>query len=36
VSGGVRKAAFILPTIITVAVITLAGTALLQQRQERS
>jgi hypothetical protein len=36
VSGGVRKAAFILPTIITVAVIALAGTALLQQRQERS
>ena len=35
-SGGVRKAAFILPTIITVAVIALAGTALLQQRQERS
>lgn len=35
-SGGVRKAAFILPTIITVSVIALAGTALLQQRQERS
>jgi hypothetical protein len=36
VSGGVRKAAFILPTIVTVAVIALAGTALLQHRQERS
>jgi hypothetical protein len=36
VSGGVRKAAFILPTIITIVVIALAGTALLQQRQERS
>jgi hypothetical protein len=36
VSGGARKAAFILPTIITVAVIALAGTALIQQRQERS
>lgn len=35
-SGGARKAAFILPTIITIAVIALAGTALLQQRQERS
>jgi hypothetical protein len=36
VSGGARKAAYILPTIITVAVIALAGTAVLQQRQERS
>jgi hypothetical protein len=36
VSGGVRKAAFVLPTIITIVVIALAGTALLQQRQERS
>ena len=35
-SGGVRRAAFILPTIITVVVIALAGTALLQQRQVRS
>lgn len=35
-SGGARKAAYILPTIITIAVIALAGTALLQQRQERS
>ncbi len=35
-SGGARKAAFVLPTIITVAVIALAGTALIQQRQERS
>jgi hypothetical protein len=36
VSGGARKAAYVLPTIITIAVIALAGTALLQQRQERS
>jgi hypothetical protein len=36
VSGGARKAAYVLPTIITVAVIALAGSALLQQRQERS
>lgn len=35
-SGGARKAAFILPTIITIAVVALAGTVLLQQRQERS
>ena len=35
-SGGARKAAYVLPTIITIAVIALAGTALLQQRQERS
>lgn len=35
-SGGARKAAYVLPTIITVAVIALAGTALVQQRQERS
>ena len=35
-SGGVRKAAFILPTIITIGVIALAGTALLHQRQEQS
>ena len=35
-SGGVRRAAFILPTIITIVVIALAGTALLQQRQVRS
>ena len=35
-SGGARKAAFVLPTIITLAVIALAGTALLQQRQERN
>ena len=35
-SGGVRRAAFILPTIITIVVIALAGTALLQQRQARS
>jgi len=36
VSGGVRKAAYVLPTIITIGVIALAGTAVLQQRQERS
>jgi hypothetical protein len=36
VSGGARKAAYVLPTIITIGVIALAGTALLQQRQERS
>ncbi len=35
-SGGARRAAYVLPTIITIAVIALAGTALLQQRQERS
>ena len=35
-SEGARKAAYVLPTIITVAVIALAGTALVQQRQERS
>ena len=35
-SGGARKAAYVLPTIITIGVIALAGTALLQQRQERS
>ena len=35
-SGGARKTAYILPTIITVAVIALAGTAVLQHRQERS
>ena len=35
-SGGARRAVFVLPTIITVAVIAVAGTALLQQRQERS
>jgi hypothetical protein len=36
VSGGARKAAYILPTIITVALIALAGTAIIEQRQERS
>jgi hypothetical protein len=36
VSGGVRRAAVILPTIITIAAIALAGTVILQQRQERS
>lgn len=35
-SGGARKAAFILPTIITIAVIALVGWVILQQRQERS
>ena len=35
-SGGARKAAYILPTIITVALIALAGTAIIEQRQERS
>ena len=35
-SGGARKAAFILPTIITIAVIALIGTAVLQYRQDRS
>ncbi len=35
-SGGARKAAFILPTIITVAMIALIGWVILQQRQERS
>ena len=35
-SGGARKAAFILPTIITIAVVALIGSAILQQRQERS
>jgi hypothetical protein len=36
VSGRARKAAFILPTIITIAVIALIGTALLEHRQQRS
>jgi hypothetical protein len=36
VSGGARKAAVILPTIITIAAVALAGTLILQQRQERS
>jgi hypothetical protein len=36
VSGGARKAAFVLPTIITIAVIALVGWVILQQRQERS
>ena len=35
-SGGIRKAAVVLPTIITIAAIALAGTVILQQRQERS
>lgn len=35
-SGGARKAAFVLPTIITIAVVALAGTVVLEQRQERS
>ena len=35
-SGGARRAAFILPTIITIAVIALIGWVILQQRQERS
>lgn len=35
-SGGVRKALVILPTIITIAVIAVAGTAIITQRQERS
>lgn len=34
--SGVRKAAVVLPTIITIAVVAVAGTAILQQRQERS
>jgi hypothetical protein len=36
VSGGVRKTAYVLPTIITVVLIALAGTAIIEQRQERS
>jgi hypothetical protein len=36
VSGGIRKAAVVLPTIITIAALALAGTVILQQRQERS
>lgn len=35
-NGGVRKAAVILPTITTIALIAFAGTVLLQQRQDRS
>jgi hypothetical protein len=36
VSGGVRKAFVILPTIITIGVIAWAGTAVIEQRQDRS
>ena len=36
VSRGARKAAFVLPTLITLAVIAVAGYALLQQRQVRA
>ncbi len=35
-SGGARRAAYVLPTIITVAVIAVAGTALIPQRLARS
>lgn len=35
-SGAVRKAFFVLPTIMMIAVIAWAGTAIIQQRQENA